>query len=229
VTSPLLIQDEVVIRIKICGITTPQDAAAVSAAGADAIGLNFSKESPRRVDVSTAWRIVLETGPFVAPIGIFVSQDELDNTPQVIHDAGLRGIQTYCDMALECEFGPTAHIPAFRVNDAASIKKVKSLLAKSHKIGMIHGAVLIDGHSGPGKAMGGTGTQAPWDLLAGVDFGAPLILAGGLTPENVADAIRIVKPWGIDVASGVESKPGVKDIAKVRDFIAAAREAASAL
>jgi phosphoribosylanthranilate isomerase len=88
-------------------------------------------------------------------------------------------------------------------------------------------AVLVDGHSP--HVLGGTGVTAPWHLLAGVDFGVPLILAGGLTPDNVAEAIRIVRPWGVDVASGVEKSPGVKDLAKVNDFIAVVREVGSAL
>jgi phosphoribosylanthranilate isomerase len=75
--------------------------------------------------------------------------------------------------------------------------------------------------------MGGTGHRPPWDLLAGFDPGAPLVLAGGLTPENVAGAIRLVRPWGVDVASGVESAPGRKDPGKVRAFVAAARAAAA--
>lgn len=214
------------IRIKICGVTTPSDAAAISDLGVDAIGLNFSPQSPRFVDPQNAWRIVLEMGPYVAPVGVFVG-DETDNAYQITHDAGLRAIQTYRGDAMECEFGPTAHIPAFRIKDAKSLKAVQKQIRMMLKAGFIPAAILLDSFSD--KAIGGTGHVAPWDLIAGFNPGVPVILAGGLTPENVGEAIRIVKPWGVDVASGVEKSTGVKDLKKAKAFIAAARAAASAL
>jgi phosphoribosylanthranilate isomerase len=113
---------------------------------------------------------------------------------------------------------PYAYIPAFRVKDAADLDHIRQFVVACNPA-----AVLVD--SFVAGEMGGTGHKAPWVLLVGFDPGVPLILAGGLTPDNVADAIRLVKPWGVDVASGVESSPGRKDPAKVRAFVRAVRGA----
>jgi len=115
-------------------------------------------------------------------------------------------------------------IPAFPVRDASSLAAVTSYIEACRALGRLPAAVLLDGHA-PGQH-GGTGRIAPWELIAAYRPGVPVILAGGLTPENVADAVRIVRPYAIDVASGVESAPGVKDAEKMRRFVAAAYEAA---
>jgi phosphoribosylanthranilate isomerase len=140
---------------------------------------------------------------------------------------GLRAVQTYALVPDGFDFAPTSHIPAFRVHDRASIESVLATVETYREFGRTPSAILIDSYV-PG-AMGGTGHTAPWDLLAGFDPGVPVVLAGGLTPDNVADAIRTVRPAGVDVASGVESGPGKKDSGKVRAFIQAAREAAASL
>ena len=118
----------------------------------------------------------------------------------------------------------THWIPAFAVQDATSLLQITSHLEKWRSLGDVPAAILVDAHV-PGQ-YGGTGQVAPWHLLVDFDPGVPLILAGGLTPENVAEAIRIVRPYAVDVASGVESSPGKKDPDKMRRFIDAVRESA---
>lgn len=205
------------IRIKICGVTTPEDARRAAEAGTDALGLNFYPKSPRFVTPSQAAAIVRALPPFTAPVGVFV-QMPLRQATAIAFQLGLRGVQTY-DAPPEDAF-PFAHIPSFRVKDAAGLDHIRRFVAVSRPA-----AVLVD--SFVDGQLGGTGHRAPWDLLVGFDPGVPLILAGGLTPENVAEAIATVKPWGVDVASGVESAPGRKDPVKVARFIEAARNAAS--
>lgn len=203
-------------RLKICGVRTPADGAFAAEAGADAVGLNFYPKSPRYIDPTTAAAIVRALPPFTAPVGVFVGMP-LRQATAIAFQLGLRAIQTYDLPPGEDPF-PFAHVPAFRVKDTRSLDAIRAYLASAKPA-----AVLVDAHVE--GAMGGTGVAAPWDLLAGFDPGVPLILAGGLTPDNVADAIRTVRPWGVDVASGVESAPGVKDPGKVRAFVAAVRSA----
>ena len=122
---------------------------------------------------------------------------------------------------------PFRLIPAFPVGDAAGLARLTRHLDRCRALGRLPAAVLIDAHV-PGR-YGGTGQTAPWHLLADFDPGVPLLLAGGLTPDTVAEAVRVVRPWGVDVASGVESSPGRKDPEKVRRFLDRAREAAARL
>src|SRR5207244_3773340 len=119
---------------------------------------------------------------------------------------------TYDDQPPAEDPFPFAHVPAFRVKDAAGLDAVRRFVEAARRAGRPPAAVLVDSHV-EGQ-VGGTGHRAPWELLAGIDLGVPLILAGGLTPENVAEAITTVRPWGVDVASGVESSPGRKDPGK---------------
>ncbi|HEY2787678.1 MAG TPA: phosphoribosylanthranilate isomerase [Fimbriiglobus sp.] len=203
-------------RIKICGVRTPADAAMVAAAGADAVGINFFPKSPRYIDPRAAAEIVRALPPFTAPVGVFVGMP-LRQATALAFQLGLRAIQTYDRPPGEDPF-PFAHVPAFRVKDATSLAMIRSFIAARKPA-----AVLVDAYVE--GAVGGTGILAPWDLLAGFDPGVPLILAGGLTPENVAAAVRTVRPWGVDVASGVESAPGMKDPGKIRAFVAAVRAA----
>jgi len=204
-------------RIKICGITTPADAELLAELGVEAVGLNFYPKSPRCVTSEQARELVRPLGPFVAPVGVFVS-DDWNHIRSVVTEVGLRTAQTYSSVAPPAPLVPFAHIPAFRVKSASDLDCIRQFVVACNPT-----AVLVD--SFVAGEMGGTGHKAPWELLVGFDPGVPLILAGGLTPDNVADAIRLVKPWGVDVASGVESSPGVKDPSKVRAFVAAVRSA----
>jgi phosphoribosylanthranilate isomerase len=206
------------LKIKICGITSIADARVAAEAGADAIGLNFYAESPRFVEEGLARSIVRSLPSTVAAVGVFVN-----DVPAAIRrragSVSFRGVQTYDEICRNEDFRPLWHIPAFRVGNPNDLSAVCDY-AKANP--SVPSAILVDSHT---PQIGGSGVTAPWHLLAGFDPGVPVILAGGLTPENVAEAIRIVRPFGVDVASGVESKPGVKDLSKVRDFIAAARAA----
>ena len=205
------------IRIKICGVTTPEDARFAADAGADAIGLNFYPKSPRFVAPVQAAAIVRALPAFTVGVGVFVGMP-MRQACAIAFQLGLRGIQTYDDQPPSEDAFPFAHIPAFRVQDEAGLDAIrKFVLARAPA------AVLVD--SFVEGEMGGTGHRAPWELFAGFDPGVPLILAGGLTPEKVGEAIAMVRPWGVDVASGVESSPGIKDHGKVAQFIRAVRQA----
>ena len=207
------------VRIKICGVTTPDDVRMVADAGADAVGLNFYSKSSRYLEPHAAIALLRAFPAFVAPIGVFV-ETPIRQATALAFQLGLRGLQTYTDRPLADDVFPFSSIPAFRVKNAESLAAVKQFVERSaHK----PAAVLIDSYVA--GEMGGTGHKAPWHLLAGFDPGVPIILAGGLTPENVAEAIQVVQPWGVDVASGVEFTPGKKDAAKVRAFVKNVREA----
>jgi len=206
------------LRIKICGVTTPADLAAAVAAGADAIGLNFHPSSPRFVIPAMARQFLRLLPPFVEAVGVFVSRPVAEACAFL---DGLEGpIHTVQMHAGRPEPPPARFrlIPAYQVREAGDLEMIAGQLSI-----MQASAVLVDGHAA--GLHGGTGRVAPWDVLAGWSPGVPVILAGGLTPENVAEAVRRVRPFGIDVASGVESSPGRKCPDKMRRFIDAARGA----
>jgi len=210
------------VRIKICGVTTPEDARFAAECGADAVGLNFYPHSPRFLDPQKAAAVVRALPPFTAPVGVFVGMP-LRQVCAVAFQLGLRGVQTYDDRPPGDDPFPFAHVPAFRVKDAAGLDHVRRFVETATALGRKPAAVLIDSYV-EGQ-MGGTGHRAPWELLVGFDPGVPVVLAGGMTPENVAEAVALVRPWGVDVASGVESAPGVKDQEKVARFVKNARGA----
>ena len=213
------------LRIKICGITTVEDALEAARLGADAIGLNFYPQSPRHVDLAVAERVLRQLPPFVEPVALFVNQP-LRQIVQTLQPLGrIRTIQCYGEPRELTDPYPFQLIPAFNVRDASSLLEITRYLDLCRGLGRLPAAILADA-SVPGQ-FGGTGHTAPWNLLADFRPGLPLILAGGLTPENVAEAVRIVRPYAVDVASGVESSPGCKDPEKIQRFIENAREAAA--
>jgi phosphoribosylanthranilate isomerase len=201
-------------RIKICGVTNLDDALAAVAAGADALGFNFYEKSPRHVSLKTAAEISKLLPQFVLRAGVFVNPVE-ELVTRAIGGCGLGLLQFHGDEPPEfcVQFGLMS-MKAFRIRDAESLKELPKFSTEAY---------LLDAFSA--EARGGTGEKFNWDLAVEAQkFGKPIFLAGGLTPENVADAVRKVKPFGVDVASGVESAPGKKDVAKVRAFIQAVRE-----
>jgi phosphoribosylanthranilate isomerase len=210
------------VRIKICGITSEEDAIAAADLGADAIGLNFYPGSPRFVSDELAIRIAETLPPFVEPVALFVNEPIGRIVERVRRLGAVRTIQWHGD---DPEPPPQNYhfIPAFQVRGRNDLAVVSRYLERCREARRLPSAVLVDGHS-PGQ-YGGTGQPAPWELLADFHPGIPLILAGGLTPENVADAIRLVRPYGVDVAGGVETSPGRKDADKMRRFIDRARGA----
>ncbi len=205
------------VRVKICGVTHPDDVRAAAAAGADALGFNFYPKSPRFVDSATAAALVRDTPAKIVPVGVFV-QATAEAMCATANRLGLREVQWHGDgPAPGGGCGPYPLVVAYRVQGPADLELIRAEVARHRS------TVLLDAHV-PGQ-FGGTGRTAPWHLLAGFDPGVPIILAGGLTPENVAEAVRIVRPWGVDVASGVESSLGRKDPAKLRRFVEAVRAA----
>jgi phosphoribosylanthranilate isomerase len=212
------------LRIKICGITNIPDARGAARLGVDAIGLNFHRPSPRYVTPEVARYIMRALPPFVEPVGVFTDPDY-----EPLEELRLRYFQWHGELDALPPFMPEALsiirlIVAFRIHDSASIDQMKRWLTEAISAGRMPAAVLVD--SSVSGQYGGTGMTAPWDMLTDLKLGVPLILAGGLTPENVAEAVRIVRPYGVDVASGVESSPGRKDLEKMKRFIDNARSAA---
>lgn len=203
------------VKVKMCGVTNVADALAAAEAGADMIGLNFYEGSPRHLTLAQAVEIHRALPPFVLRVGVFVNPDE-DLVIRALGDCGLSLLQFHGDEPSEfcTQFGAMS-LKAFRIRDAASLAAVENFQTD---------AFLLDAHSKSG--LGGTGETFNWDLAVEAQkFGKPIFLAGGLTPENVTDAVRQVQPFAVDVSSGVESAPGKKDVKKVRAFIAAARAA----
>ncbi|MBN1928311.1 MAG: phosphoribosylanthranilate isomerase [Chlorobiaceae bacterium] len=211
-------------RIKICGITRPEDALAAAIAGADALGFNFSRKSPRLISPDMARDIIARLPPLVTPVGIFVehSPEEING---ICRHCGLQVAQLHSD-----DYGPEQSL---RVNEAKVIRVfrpgpdfgVDEVRSYAERTGCR--SFLFDAFS-PEMA-GGTGRTIESPTAAMLfertrEFGWAL-LAGGLNPENVADAVRLVRPWGVDTASGVESAPGIKDVQKIAGFIRAVREA----
>jgi phosphoribosylanthranilate isomerase len=210
-------------RIKICGITSVDDALLAIEAGADAIGLNFYGRSPRLVGQDIARRIVEAVGGRAAKIGVFVNASA-DEVGMAMRDLGLDAVQLHGDEppAVLAALGNVPVIKAFRIGADGS-GPVRDYLGQCREIGVAPKAVLFDARVE--GAYGGSGRTSPWGVAA--DYVAaeglpPLILAGGLTAENVSEGIRAVRPQAVDTASGVEAGPGRKDAARVRAFVAAA-------
>jgi phosphoribosylanthranilate isomerase len=223
-------------RIKICGITNVADALAAADAGADTIGLNFYPKSSRFIEADVAWPILRAVPPQLGRVGVVVNENaEAINRLLLqlgsIAPSGLQAIQLHGDEPPEILGAIRAkHLIRARRFTDDGIAAIAADLEACDKMRRLPDAVLVDAAT-PGR-YGGTGTTVSWSDLADHRrwlHNVPLILAGGLTPDNVAEAIRVVRPHGVDVASGVELSPGKKDHAKVRDFVAAAREAFAGL
>jgi phosphoribosylanthranilate isomerase len=203
--------------IKICGVTRPEDAALACAEGADAIGLNFWRGSKRFVADDRAREIIAATPPGVLKIGVFVNPHPLIVT-ETVAELKLDIVQFHGDEHPESwsSIPGNQMIRAIRVFDQTSL---------THATGWNPRYFLYDSFA---DGYGGAGLLAPWRTIA-AGARRPFLLAGGLGPQNVAEAIAAVRPDGVDVASGVESKPGIKDKAKLAAFIANARSAAAKL
>jgi len=211
--------------IKICGIRDVATARAVAAFRPDAIGLNFFARSPRSVSIETAAEIVRELPAGIEPIGLFVDHD-LTTIRSICDAVGLYSIQLHGDEPPEliAQLAPRRVLRAFRIGNAG-LGEMSAYLAECGKLQALPRACLLDARVD--GSYGGTGHTAPWDLIVReyVSDWPPLILAGGLQPDNLLAAIAAVKPWGVDVASGVESAPGMKCVSLVQRFIELARTA----
>lgn len=207
------------VKIKICGVTNEEDATWAVNLGASYVGLNFHKDSPRKVSVDQAAKIAKKVPPFVPTVGVFVEQSA-EEILKIVEKAGLHGVQLHGDQTPDdCRaIAERMEIPilkAFRVAEEKDLDAIASFRgAATH--------ILLDAKVE--GVPGGTGHTFPWELATRAkSFGLPVFLAGGLTPENVRQAVEKVQPFAVDVASGVEKSPKRKDLDKMKKFIAEAK------
>ena len=200
------------IKVKICGTTSLKDAFLAVESGADAIGFIFYKMSPRNISQKEAKEIILQLPPFIETVGVFVNETS-DKINRIAEQCKLNSIQLHGEESPAlCRRVKRKVIKAFRVKNADSLKSIASY----HVSGF-----LLDSYNDGSK--GGTGQVFDWNLALRVKKQGPVILAGGLNPYNVFTAIHRVKPYGVDVCSGVEKSPGIKDHEKIREFIKSVR------
>ncbi|HEX9028454.1 MAG TPA: phosphoribosylanthranilate isomerase [Anaerolineales bacterium] len=208
-------------QVKICGITRLDDALAAVDAGADLLGFNFYPPSPRYLEPGLCAQIVAKLPKRVLSVGVFVNP-RLKTVRAILSECGL-------DLAQLCGDEPPELLAAlgeqaFKVLHPANSQELDTAL-ENYPARSGSPAWLVDAYR-PGE-FGGTGRKADWGLAFNLARRAPILLAGGLTPENVASAVEQVQPWGVDVASGVESSPSRKDPARMQAFVAAARSVVS--
>src|SRR5262245_19237322 len=203
-------------RVKICGIKEYEDARDAVLLGADAIGLNFYPNSPRYIEPSRASKIIEKLPPFISVVGIFVNHPDPQNLEDFALSLGLQAVQLhgnetpdYCAMIQRVKV-----IKALRVDANFRVDVLRNYGA---------GTFLLDACR-PDQ-FGGTGKVFNWQKVYGANAFGSIVIAGGLTPDNVADAVEELHPFAVDVASGVESKPGKKDYEKMRRFIEAVQRA----
>jgi phosphoribosylanthranilate isomerase len=203
-----------VTRVKICGITEADDAALAVEAGADALGFIFVPGTPRYIHPDGAAAIIAALPPLVAAVGVFVDQPP-DEVLAIATACRLEAVQLHgAESAAYCHRLPVRVIKAFRVRGAESLEALAGYPAQAFLLD-----AFVEGQPG------GTGVAFPWALAREAKRHGRIILSGGLRPETVAEAVRTVRPFGVDVSSGVERRPGRKDPEKVREFIAAVRHA----
>jgi phosphoribosylanthranilate isomerase len=205
-------------RIKICGLTRPEDARAAAQVGADAIGLVFYAPSPRAVSVAQARAVAAALPPFVTVVGLFVDAQP-EAVREAMHAVPLDLLQFHGDESPDycAQFG-RPWLKAVRMRDEVDVA------AEAVRYGGARG-LLLDAYR-PGVP-GGTGERFEWSRVPH-DLDMPLVLAGGLTPDNVAAAVTQVRPYAVDVSGGVEAAKGIKDLEKMAAFAAAVREADAA-
>ncbi len=206
------------VRVKVCGMTRSEDVAAAAELGVDAVGMVFYAKSPRNLSVERAQALVAGMPPFVTVTALF-----LDPEPELVHEVmGRTRIELLQFHGVEppefCRSFGRPYIKAVPMGSQVDLHEY----ARRHNQAA---ALLLDSHAAGQK--GGTGKSFDWSAIERPD-GLPLILAGGLKPENVATAIRLVRPYGVDVASGVESAPGIKDREKMAAFVHEVNNVASA-
>ncbi len=199
--------------VKICGVTTPDDALLAAGLGADAVGLNFVPASPRLITARLATDIVRRLPPEVLTVGVF-RNERRERVVQIANEVGFRVVQLHGDESPDDVAWVGERVPnVIRALSAASLDRYDLDACGPVRL-------LVDApEPGSGKAF-------DWERLAAAPPDRPYLLAGGLDPDNVVEAIRLLRPWGVDLASGVESRPGVKDPVKLQRFIAAARSVA---
>lgn len=193
-------------KIKICGITNLEDAKIAVESGADALGFIFVPSSPRAISIDKAARIISQLGPFISTVGVFVnpSTDEIKQAAGIIDIIQLHGEET----PQFCQNLNKKFIKAFRVKDSSSLSQMENFAPDAY---------LLDTYA-PDKR-GGTGRVFDWSLAIEAKKYGRIILSGGLTPDNIVEAIKRVSPYGIDASSGIEAAPGKKNPEKLKEFI----------
>jgi phosphoribosylanthranilate isomerase len=203
------------VRVKICGITRSQDLHAACNAGADALGFVFYEKSPRHLTIAAAAALLRELPPFVQSVGLFVNAAPAF-IEEVLNAAPLDLLQFHGDETpADCARFGRPWIKAVRVNQGTNLLKCAADFDGAR-------GLLLDAFV-PGVP-GGTGERFDWSLIP-ASLPKPIVLSGGLTPDNVAEAVQRVRPWAVDVSSGVEASKGIKDAHKIARFIAKAKEA----
>lgn len=202
-------------RVKICGITNLTDAQIAVEAGADALGFIFYEKSPRFVTIEKAAEISKQLPTAMMKVGVFVNAPK-EFILRAISEGGLTLLQFHGnEKPGDCAPFDVTTMKAFPMRNEQSLEKIPEYQTDAY---------LLDAYME--NQLGGTGKTFNWDLaVEAKSFGKPIFLSGGLTPENVADAVKKVQPFAVDVSSGVESSPGKKDAEKVKAFIAAVKEA----
>lgn len=197
------------IRIKFCGITRPEDAVIAARLGVDAIGLVFYPASPRAVDTGQAQAIISALPPFVTSVGLFVDAEPA-GIEAVLAEVPIDLLQFHGnETPADCERYGKPYIKVVAMHDGVDLHKVAGQYAGAK-------GLLLDTFSD--KVPGGSGQAFDWRRVP-EDTGMPVIVAGGLEPANVAEAIRITRPWGVDVSGGIESAKGIKDAGRMAAFI----------
>ena len=201
------------VRVKICGITRLQDLHAACDAGADALGFVFYEKSPRHVTIAAAAALVRELPPFVQSVGLFVNAGPT-LIEAILREVPLDLLQFHGDESpAECGRFGRPYIKAVRVNQETDLLKCTADFDTAR-------GLLLDAFV-PGVP-GGTGERFDWGLIP-ANLPRPVVLSGGLMPDNVAEAVQRVRPWAVDVSSGVEVAKGIKDAHKIAQFIARAK------
>ncbi len=214
--------------VKICGTTNLRDAQLSVAAGADALGFIFAP-SPRRIEITAAAEVVAALSGQAEMIGVFVNETPM-RIAEIVEQVGLTGVQLHGEeegqslAGFRRAWGDRKIIKTLHANELLNTGDDR--LAEYLSVRDCIDAILLD--SGSAQQRGGTGAAYDWErtlpITNEIRRAMPLIIAGGLNPDNVVRAIELFEPWGVDVASGVESSPGKKDEARIRDFIAAVRQ-----
>ena len=200
-------------KVKICGTTSLKDALLAIESGADAVGFIFHKESPRNISQKDVKDIVVQLPPFIETVGVFVNETS-DKVNRIAEQCRLTAVQLHGDESPAfCRRVKRRVIKAVRVKDAESLKGMSGYDVSGY---------LLDAFNE--ESRGGTGMVLDWNLALRAKKQGPVIIAGGLNPFNVYTAIHRVKPYGVDVCSGVEKSPGIKDSEKVDEFIKAVRK-----
>lgn len=212
-------------KVKICGLTNKEDAVWALNYGADYLGFNFWKESPRHISVKTAETVITQLPLFAWSVGVFVNADQ-DEIVDAVSKLKLKAVQLHGDetpamvaglrLSLQGIGKNVAIIKAIRMQSEDTIAAMKDFLPHVDYF-------LLDAYQ-PGQ-MGGTGATFNWELaVKAKELGKPIFLAGGLNPDNIADAVKKTSPFAVDVASGVEKSPKKKDMQKIQDFISRAKK-----